>query len=87
MSGVEELLAAVADRPGWSENGPAARYAPTPEGWSCVVRRVAAPVKRYQTLHLSVLDSLGRVTYTYSAGTSPRAIQLAEHYVGRLNAA
>jgi len=74
----DDLVEALAGRPGWSVAGKVAEFTVTDSAWTALVRVAHAPDKRHHTFHIALTDGSGVARFTRWAGTVPEAIRLAE---------
>jgi hypothetical protein len=77
----EEDVAALADRPGWTIDGPRATFRLSPTGWSAAVRRVIPAGHTYSTCFVAIIDPSGAARYTKTASRLVDAMVIAERLV------
>lgn len=78
---VEDDLAVLTDRPGWTVAADVAVYEPVAGGWVGRVARLMYPAKAYDRFLVAIIDPAGNARYTMYASMVSEARRLAEGHV------
>lgn len=79
--GVDDDLAVLVGRDGWTVDRGVATYRHPDGGWSARVRSVRAPGRSYEQFHVALIDPGGMARFAQFASTVGEAYRLAEGQV------
>jgi hypothetical protein len=77
----DDKVEALADRTGWTVEGPVATFAPEPSSWHGRVRRVAQPSRGSERWHVAIISPRGAAAYAQFASSINEAARVAESQV------